>query len=118
MTNKPINISEALKTQRPNDRVIKILSNKFAIVQSIYDNGSFEDLHSLCGLDNGTVFFYGKAEAFGKFTNLKRWIEQHVVPMPNTTLYPLYRYDLPTVVKTTDNRKYKRVHRKILTLIS
>lgn len=118
------NIEEALKSDRPNDKVVRIINNKFALVQSAFTNGQFDDT-SLCGLDNGTIYFYGKTDnrytAINKefragWYSLKRYAEQ-VMQMPNTEVKmigyhnePIYRF------KTQNNRHYKQAYRKILKL--
>ena len=60
------NITDALKNQRPNDKVIKVLSNKFAIVESSYTNGSF-DKPKICGLHDNIIYFYGTIEGVKTF---------------------------------------------------
>lgn len=49
-------IKTALESERPNDKIVKILSNKFAIVQSMYENGKFAEI-SICGLEDQKIFF-------------------------------------------------------------
>lgn len=114
-------ILEALESERPNDKIIKTLSNKFAIVQSVYENGTYEDCHSIAGLDNGTIYFYGKTYK-GQFTQLKEWVIDRLNSLHNTQMQRIgyYPNDFGTPTerfKIQDNRKYKRVHRKLLSLI-
>lgn len=51
------NIEQALIIDRPNDKIIKVLNNKYAIVSAVFDNGKFEK-PQICFLNNGTIFFY------------------------------------------------------------
>lgn len=51
------NIEQALVIERPFDKVLRIVDNKWAIVMSAYDNGTFAE-PSLCYLDNGVIYFY------------------------------------------------------------
>ena len=55
--NIDINIKDALKNQRKDDKIIKVLSNKFALVQASYTNGTFTE-PQICGLHNGVIYFY------------------------------------------------------------
>lgn len=115
------NIIDALKNQRPGDKIIKILSNKFAIVQSSYTDGTFDDDDSVCGLHNGTIYFYGKLSIINNFyINI-------VEPMQNeyvTTYFDTYSrksngflsYDYK--VRFVKHNRYKMQYRRILKLLS
>ncbi len=111
------NIEEALKELRPEDKVVKILSNKFAVVQSAYENGTF-DTPSVCGLDKHTIYFYTKWYNEAKASFLR------VEEMPNTkrVLWAFYtdvkrQTGCAYRYKTSDNRRYKRDFRKIHKLL-
>lgn len=54
---KAKNIEQALIINRPDDKIVKILNNKYAIVNAAFDNGTF-DKDVICFLSNGTVYFY------------------------------------------------------------
>lgn len=110
------NIEEALKVERPDDKVVKILSNKFAIIKSKFTNGTY-DRQTIAGINGGTTVYH-----ISSVENVKRWIK-HVLSLPNTqkTQWCLnhsangkkYHY----VFKTSDNRKWKQNMRRLNKLI-
>jgi len=51
------NIQQALIIQRPDDIIVKVINNKWAIVKAAFDNGEFEK-EQICFLSNGTIYFY------------------------------------------------------------
>ena len=111
------NIVEALKNQRPNDKVIKILSNKFAIVQGAYIGGGF-DVPAVCGLHNGTIYFYGNLDT------IKQFYTNNIEPMQNEYIGIYYDPFIQNGYKTykfkrkfIKHNRYKMQYRRILKLI-
>lgn len=110
------NIEEALKVERPTDKVIKILSNKLAITQPMFENGKFAS-PMVMGIGKGTtVFSYGSVE------NIKTWCRE-VELKPNIRNISIC-YNFPEnkkygiwLMKVEDSRKYKQTYRKISKLI-
>jgi len=111
------NIEQALKADRPTDKIIKILNNKFAIVQSAFTNGTF-DVPSLCGLDNGKVYFYGHQDRNStKFGFVKQYAKKVVDTMPNCERKLVgYNHLAHYVLHSQNNKHYKKAFRKILKL--
>ena len=72
-----ITIKDAIKQQRPNDAIVNILSNKFAIVNAAYTDGTFENVNILIYLDNGIVYTLGYAK------NVKKFYQENYKPLPN-----------------------------------
>lgn len=111
------NIEEALKELRPEDKVVKILNNKFAVVQSSFIGGGY-DTPSVCGLYKNTIYFYCKW-----FNEAKDAIYR-AESLPNVERRLLAFY---TNVKlqlgckwsfvNEDHRKYKRDFRRIKKLL-
>jgi len=62
-------IQAALIVDRPNDQIIKIFNNKFAIVKSAFDNGKFSE-PQICFLNNGIIYFFP-----AELKELKKYIE-------------------------------------------
>jgi hypothetical protein len=107
------NISDALKVLRPEDKVIKIISNKYAIIRSAYEGGGFDEPH-ICGLYKNKIVSY----CYMVNTSFKTMFNK-VEGMPNTT--PInWAYDTKPYYRTkiNDNRKYKRHFRKINSLLN
>ena len=107
------NITDALKNQRPNDKVIKILSNKFAIVKSSFTDGTF-DKPKICGLHNGIVYFYGALDY------IKKYITNTIEPMQNeytTTAYNTVNGGIRYKTKFVKHNRFKMQYRRILKLI-
>lgn len=109
-------IEEALKIERPTDKVIKILSNKFAITQPIYENGKFAPSYVM-GIGKGTTVF-----SYGSLVNMKDWCRS-VAEKPNGKWISIC-YNFPEnkryalwLMKREDYRKYKQDYRKISKLI-
>jgi hypothetical protein len=110
-------IEEALAELRHEDKVVKILSNKYAVVQSAFIGGGY-DTPSVCGLHKNKIYFYCKwfNEAKASFNhwesipNIQRTIIAYYTN-PQQKLGYVYRN------KTIDNRKVKRYYRKIKQLL-
>jgi hypothetical protein len=110
------NIEEALKVERPTDKVIKILSNKFAIVKSMYTDGTFETSSTVMGIGRGTGVF-----TFGKLENMKAWCKR-TESLPSIEhigwwlINPQTKQQYHKIVHSK-NSKYKQNYRKLLKLI-
>ena len=109
-------IEEALKVERPTDQVVKILSNKFAVVKSMYTDGTFEKDPHVMFIDKGTGVFSG-----GVLANMKRWCTV-VEEYPNCKHIGWYLINPQTkreYYKTVHSKqsKYKRLYRKLSKLI-
>jgi len=110
-------IEEALKIERPTDKVVKILSNKFAVVKIMFENGSFAPQSYIMGIGKGTTVF-----SYGTLENMKDWCRR-VAEYPNSKWTSIC-YNFPEnkryaywLMKREDYRKYKQCYRKILELI-
>ena len=116
-----MNISELFKKERPTDRIIKVLSNKFLLAQCMYDNGTFAKAATVFGLDNGKFYSYGHTDnnTLESFRWLSDWIRERVEIMPTVerTWWRLGNSSV-YVLKTTKNKKYKQKYRRLLRLIS
>lgn len=117
MKPKFTNIVDALKELRPNDKPVKVLSNKFAIVMPAYEDGGFAD-KTVMGLDKDVVYSYCSER------DAQIHIES-VADMPNIeremiAYYADVKLQLGSVwrCKTRDNRRYKRHYRKIQRLLA
>lgn len=109
-------IAEALPIERPGDKVVKILSNKFAIVRPVFENGKFAEEY-IMGIGSGNTIY-----SHGLVQNMKPWCFR-VSQMRNVDFTAIC-YDFPEngrmglwLMKTNDNRKYKQIYRKIFKLI-
>jgi len=109
-------IEEALKVERPSDKVIKILSNKFAVVKSMFTDGTYEKHpHVMCIGSNTNVC------SMGILKNMKQWCER-VQQYPN--INPVGWYLINPQTKRTyyktiysNFRKYKHNYRRLSKLI-
>lgn len=111
------NISEALQNERPYDKVIEILSNKFAVVKIACTNGTYMQEHEIMGLGgNGIVYGYGKK------STIKNKIK-HALSYPNiepiNICYNHSENGKPYhwLRKNMDNRKWKQTYRRLERLI-
>jgi hypothetical protein len=120
------NITEAMTVERPFDRIIRVLSNKFCVAQCAQTNGTFQTTRSaggnravyhVFGLGSGTTVY-----SYGNEDNIKDWCKE-VEQMPNVKGMAVC-YDFPAnkkygqwLYKHNDQRKYKQSYRKILKLI-
>jgi hypothetical protein len=110
------NIEEALKIERPTDKVVKILSNKFAVVKCMFTDGTFEKEQHVMFIDKGTEVF-----SAGILTNMKRWCAR-VEESPRCThigwylINPQTKRDYYKIVHSKMS-KYKRLYRKLSKLI-
>lgn len=110
-------IEEALKVERPKDIVVKILSNKFAIVKAAYENGKFDEDLKIMGIDGGTTVY-----SFCSLVDAKERARE-IEDKPNVYGKSIC-YDFPAnkkyaiwLYKHIDRRKYKQSFRKISRLI-
>jgi hypothetical protein len=111
------NIREALINERPTDKIVSILSNKYAIVQSLYTNGVYSE-PSICGLDKNKIYFYGNIYRDNTWKNLKAYIVNKVLTMPNhENRMTGYNHIKEYVLKSVNNKRYKKNYRKILKFI-
>lgn len=107
------NIAIALKNERPTDKVVKILDNKFAIVKSIYTNGKFSEHSYIMFLDECTVYtFWAYAKVRDRINEIldlpnierKMWVMDH-----SKNGKPLHH-----VHYNQSNRKHKHTARRLL----
>lgn len=110
-------IEEALKVERPKDIVVKILSNKFAIVKAAYENGKFDEDLKIMGIDGGTTVY-----TFCSLIEVKERARE-IESKPNVFGQSIC-YDFPAnkkfglwLYKHIDRRKYKQSFRKINRLV-
>lgn len=110
------NIEEALKVQRPNDEVVKILSTKFAIIKPALMGGGFGEPF-IVGISGGlNVFSFGSlkhieytCESVARMENIKK--QSICYDFPENKRYNVY------LMKISDQRKYKQEYRKLSKLI-
>jgi hypothetical protein len=65
------NIKDALAELRPSDKVVEVINNKFAITQSIYDDGTYEKHERLSLLDNNQVYWFGHVKQIRLIANMR-----------------------------------------------
>ena len=111
-------IEAALKHERQTDVLIKKLSNKFAIVKSLYTNGKYSG-PSICGLENNKIVFYGSPK------NFIQWFKNKGAEMPKISYSIIAFYSDPqsragTIYRrvTNDNRPYIKRQRKLYYLLT
>ncbi len=109
-------IEEALKIERPTDKIVKILSNKYAVVKGMFKDGTFEKEPYVMFIDKGTGVF-----SAGILTNMKRWCAR-VEEYPSCKHIGWYLINPQTkreYYKTVHSKqsKYKRLYRKLSKLI-
>ena len=110
------NIEEALKIERPTDKVLKILSNKFAIVKMMYEDGTYTRQSYIMGIGRGTSVY-----SFGCLEFMKQWcrrVEEYPA-CSHTGWYMINPQTKREYYKTyhVKNSKMKQTYRKILELI-
>lgn len=110
------NIEEALKVERPTDKIIKILSNKFAVVKCMYTDGTYERESHIMSIGKGT-----NVTSVGYLKNMISWCK-HVQTYPNVQPIGWYLINPQTKrnyykVIWTDYRKYKHDYRRLLKLL-
>jgi hypothetical protein len=105
-------IEDALKVKRPSDKVVKILDNKFAIVRSMFENGTYHK-KQIMFLENNTVYLFCSLDVvYDYIDEIQKW------PNTSKTMWCLnhsengkpYHY----VSLTNDNRKFKHRARRLL----
>jgi hypothetical protein len=110
-----INIKDALKNQRPNDKIVRVLSNKYAIIKASFTNSTFDN-ESICGLKNGVIFCYCLS------VKNKDIFFKKVLSEPNIRktfiAYNLKNGDIEYRRKTIDKRRIKQETRKIIELLN
>ena len=110
-----MNIEEALKVERPTDKIVRILNNKFAITKSRFTDGTFDAPH-IAFIEKGTTVW-----SFG--TNYKRYIvkyaEQHSITYHGWWL-DHSKSGMPNhyVTKISDHRREKQLCRKLIKLLA
>lgn len=114
------NIEQALKAQYPKDRIVKVISNKLAIVQSAYIDGSFSG-NNLAILINGQAYTRSFYKSFD--SGLKRYLRGVIKEMnlPITDKTVIFReVDGKTLgfKRTLNNKRIIREHRKIFVLLN
>lgn len=106
-----LNIEQAMAEQRPHDKIVRILNNKFCIARSQFTDGSFQKEPSYFGLDNGKVYSYPKnLSSIAKMPNVKPIL--WCIEGNNSGLKRRW------VFKTSDNRKFKQNCRKLQRLLN
>ena len=103
-------IEEALPHLRPGDKLVKVLSNKFAFVEPVYTDGKFAP-KSLMGLHNNVIHTYHQ--------NI-----EYVLSLPNIERR-MYCYNhsengkpINYLFKTIDYRQHKHDYRIIQKLLN
>jgi hypothetical protein len=110
------NIEEAMKIERPDDIVVKVLSNKFAVVMCALVGGKHDTEKYVMGINGGTTVF-----SFGNIKNLPSWCKEvesrpNIEPIGWWLINPQTKKEYYKIVNT-DYRKYKQDYRKISKLI-
>lgn len=110
------NIEEAMKVERPGDKIVKVLSNKFAIVQSVFTDGKFDTEKTVMGIGKGTEVY-----TFGYLSNMKRHCEQversrNIESIGWWLINPQTK-DMYYKIVHHNYRKYRQNYRKIAKLI-
>lgn len=108
-------ISEALSVERPTDKIVKVLSNKFAIVESPFENGRY-DKPKVCGIENNKIYFCGDPYVQGVWS-LKLWIQNRLETLPNIQMQATSYYGGITLFRNANHHKYKQTYRKLLKLL-
>ena len=111
MKPQAINIIDAMKQQRPHDKIVRVLSNKFAVVKAGYTNGTTEILTTLMFLNNGIVY------TLNYLSSIKSTYEKHYKTLPNITTKYWYLTNGKTKRVISDNRKLKHTYRQAIELI-
>jgi hypothetical protein len=110
------NITEALAAERPGDIVVKVLSNKFAVVRSALVGGGHDTEKFVMGINGGTGVF-----SYGNLKNLPSWCKQvelmrNIQPIGWWLINPQTKGQYYKIVNH-NYRKYKQCYRKISKLI-
>jgi len=117
MKNHFTHINAALATLRPQDKVVKILSNKFAIVQAAFEDGKL-DSPCVCGLNEDKIEFYLNVLSRNQtiFSDIE---EMENVRKVNMSFYANPKLGIGRVWKRVlvDNRNQKRIYRKLNRLL-
>jgi len=105
------NVKDALKELRSTDKIESVLSNKFAIVKSLYENGDYSE-PAICGLIDQKIKFFGELE--GIEGNLKKRINT-----PKISSYRIYNKEKACYInKKSNNREFIKRARKLFYLLT
>lgn len=98
-------IETAIRVTRPTDRITKILSKRFAIVQSLYTNGSYSP-ESVAVLVENEVRFCGELRR-------QKDVVIHCLNTPKFSYYHKYIGNGSYRSVRCDNRRYLKRHRQL-----
>ena len=107
------NITDAMKAERPADKIIRVLNNKVCLAYSQYTNGTYETVPTVFSLNNGTVYSYGSVK------NCKYQYLNYVQSLPNVTvsgIYFTYGYRVKQYKQTAYKKQFRKVYRSIASL--
>lgn len=103
------NITEAMGELRPNDKIVRVLSNKFAVVKAQFTSGNY-DKPCIMGLHNGKIYTY--------VMNVNHWQDKvkQVLARPNIEKYWVDFVEdgvYKVKIKKAKNTSYKKQYRKL-----
>ena len=98
-------ITDAVRRTRPTDKITKVISNKIAIVQSLYTNGKYSP-ESVAILNQNQVTFAGELQ------HVKAWLKS-ALNVPKFSFYHKYVGSGKYRNVRCDNRPYIKRTRKL-----
>lgn len=105
------NIGDALKVLHPTDKVVKILCNKYAIVEAQFTNGTY-DKQSIFFLHNNKVFFLSYVDSLD--SALKYYDDMKPIERTMRWFRDKHKGNYAIAVNA-DNRPIKKIYRKLKT---
>lgn len=96
--------------QRPNDKIVRFLSDKFLIGKAALINGGF-DYEGMYGLINGKIYYFGYADSVSR-NSIKLRIES-MKPFDKQLTH--YKNNQSKVI-VIDNRDYISLYKELLNL--
>lgn len=111
------NITEAMAVERPGDKIVKILSNKFCIAHSKFTDGTFQKIGTVFGTSGGTtVYMYGNMPSI--HSTIERAlsapnIKKECICYDHRENGKMFHY----LWKNCDQRKWKKTYRKLSKII-
>ncbi len=106
-------IAEALPHERPGDKVVQIIDNKFAIIQSLFTDGTYDKNKVIMYLHDKTIYSFGfVSSARNKIDVMLSWpnVERSTWSVDHSKNGKPYHY----VTYWTSNRRLKKTARRLL----
>lgn len=109
------NIQDALYQLEPEDKIVTVIDNKFAVINKMFENGNFDNKNYIVSLDNHKIFLVAELEHFKNINKSVQMLDNisYITIQTNIVSGKKHNRHYLTLLKVQDRRKYKHLFRRL-----